>query len=34
VKHVVNRHRGRLVIDSAEGQGTTFTVWLPARNIG
>jgi len=31
VKHVINRHRGRLVIDSTMGQGTTFTVWLPAR---
>jgi two-component system phosphate regulon sensor histidine kinase PhoR len=31
VKHVVNRHRGRLRIDSVEGQGTTFTVWLPVR---
>jgi two-component system phosphate regulon sensor histidine kinase PhoR len=31
VKHVVSRHRGRLRIDSAEGQGTIFTVWLPVR---
>ncbi|MBE9603408.1 PAS domain-containing protein [Acetobacteraceae bacterium H6797] len=29
VKHVVNRHRGLLVIESEEGQGATFTVWLP-----
>lgn len=29
VKHVVSRHRGRLVIDSAEGQGTIVRVWLP-----
>jgi two-component system phosphate regulon sensor histidine kinase PhoR len=31
VKHTINRHRGRLVIESAEGVGTTFTVWLPVR---
>jgi two-component system phosphate regulon sensor histidine kinase PhoR len=31
VKHAVNRHRGRLLIESTEGQGTTFTVWLPVR---
>lgn len=29
VKHVVNRHRGQLLIDSVEGSGSTFTVWLP-----
>jgi two-component system phosphate regulon sensor histidine kinase PhoR len=29
VKHVVNRHRGQLVIESEEGLGTSFTVWLP-----
>ncbi len=29
VKHIVNRHRGQLAIDSNEGQGATFTVWLP-----
>ena len=31
VKHIVNRHRGQLAIDSREGEGATFTVWLPAR---
>lgn len=29
VKHVVNRHRGQLVIESQEGVGSTFRVWLP-----
>ena len=35
VKHVVARHRGRLMIDSTAGAGATFTVRLPlapARN--
>ncbi|MEM1429229.1 MAG: ATP-binding protein [Pseudomonadota bacterium] len=30
-KHIVNRHRGRLRIDSEPGQGATFTVLLPAE---
>jgi two-component system phosphate regulon sensor histidine kinase PhoR len=30
VKHIVNRHRGGLVVESAEGRGTTFSVYLPA----
>jgi two-component system, OmpR family, phosphate regulon sensor histidine kinase PhoR len=30
VKHIVNRHRGGLVVESAEGEGTTFSVYLPA----
>ena len=29
VKHIVNRHRGQLAIDSEEGKGSTFSVWLP-----
>ncbi len=29
VKHIVNRHRGLLVIESEEGRGSTFSVWLP-----
>ncbi|MFL5253084.1 MAG: ATP-binding protein [Rhodopila sp.] len=30
VKHIVNRHRGQLVIESEEGKGTTVSVWLPS----
>jgi len=30
VKHIINRHRGQLVIESEEGHGATFRVWLPA----
>jgi two-component system phosphate regulon sensor histidine kinase PhoR len=29
VKHIINRHRGGLVIESVEGDGTTFTAYLP-----
>jgi two-component system, OmpR family, phosphate regulon sensor histidine kinase PhoR len=29
VKHVVNRHRGQMLIESEEGIGTTVSVWLP-----
>ena len=29
VKHIVNRHRGQLLIESTEGVGTTVTVWVP-----
>ncbi len=31
VKHIVTRHRGRLRIESAPGQGTRFSVILPLR---
>ena len=31
VKHVLNRHGGRLTIDSVLGQGATFTMHLPLR---
>ncbi|MFC3124869.1 ATP-binding protein [Pseudoroseomonas globiformis] len=31
VKHIVNRHRGQLLIDSREGEGATFKIWLPAE---
>ena len=30
VKHIVNRHRGALLIESEEGRGSQFRVWLPA----
>ncbi|MCX8134504.1 MAG: ATP-binding protein [Roseococcus sp.] len=30
VKHIVNRHRGQLLIESAPGEGACFRVWLPA----
>ena len=30
VKHIVGRHRGRIQIDAAPGQGATFRVLLPA----
>ena len=29
VKHIVNRHRGMLLIESEAGHGATFSVWLP-----
>ena len=29
VKHIVNRHRGQLLIESEEGKGTTVSIWLP-----
>lgn len=31
VKHIVARHRGRLTIDSAPGQGANFTISLPMQ---
>jgi two-component system phosphate regulon sensor histidine kinase PhoR len=29
VKHIVNRHRGQLLIESEEGKGTTVSIWVP-----
>jgi len=34
VKHILNRHRGRLSIESAAGEGATFTVRLPLIHRG
>ncbi len=34
VKHILNRHRGQLAIESREGEGATFTIWLPAGPRG
>jgi len=35
VKHIVNRHRGQMLIESTEGVGTTVTIWLPeAEAVG
>jgi two-component system phosphate regulon sensor histidine kinase PhoR len=30
VKHIVNRHRGMLLIESEAGLGANFSIWLPA----
>lgn len=30
VKHIISRHQGRLAIESRLGEGSTFTVFLPA----
>ena len=29
IKHILNRHRGQLGIESEEGKGSIFSVWLP-----
>ena len=34
VKHIVNRHRGQLLLESEEGKGTTVSVWLPPAQTG
>jgi len=32
VKHIVNRHRGGLTVESAPGQGATFTAYFPVAS--
>jgi two-component system phosphate regulon sensor histidine kinase PhoR len=34
VKHIVSRHRGGLAVESAPGEGTTFTVLFPLARAG
>jgi two-component system, OmpR family, phosphate regulon sensor histidine kinase PhoR len=34
VKHILNRHRGRLLIESLPNQGATFTACFPQPKIG
>jgi two-component system phosphate regulon sensor histidine kinase PhoR len=34
VKHIVNRHRGQMLIESEEGAGTAITIWLPSLAQG
>ena len=33
VKHVLNRHGGRLTIESTPGAGATFTMHIPLHTI-
>jgi len=31
VRHIAEAHRGRVTVESTPGEGSRFTVWLPAR---
>jgi len=31
VRHIAEAHRGRIAVESAPGEGSRFTLWLPAR---
>jgi len=33
VKWIVESHHGRVTVQSAPGQGSTFTVWFPAPGL-
>ena len=34
VKHIMNRHRGGLTVESVQGEGATFGVYLPMAKVG
>ncbi|MDP5362425.1 MAG: ATP-binding protein, partial [Paracoccaceae bacterium] len=33
VKHIVNRHRGHLLIESELGQGTRVSIFMPVESL-
>lgn len=33
VRHVAENHNGRVEVESQEGDGSTFTLWLPAASV-